>query len=812
MLGQDLRYGIRAMRKSLGFTTVAVLSLALGIGTTTALFSVVYGVLISPYPYARPGEIWAPEMQDLKDARQGRDSYHLSEYLQVRKLSAFSDVMATSWDNLLLSGDHPPESLQAVLLSGNAFSFLGVAPVVGRTILPSDVNAAGEPEPVAVISFKAWQRWFAGDPAAIGKMLRLNDRMYTVIGVMPPRFGWYGNDSLWVPLATNGDRERWVNAIMRLAPGVTAKAAEQQLHVQHLALASATPVEFPKNGFRTRLNNYLDITVASGTMQESLRLLFGGVAFLLLIACANVANLQLARATTRAREVAVRMSIGAGRGHVFRQFLTESVLLSVAGGLLGLLLSVGLTRAIMALMPSFYLPNEARITVNGYVLAFSAIVSVLTGILFGLAPARQSSRVDLTTVLNQTTRGEGAGAAGGRTRAALVIVEVALAVVLLVGGALTIRGFQARQSVPLGFTPDGVLMVSLPLPPQRYPAYEQRIEFARSVLERVQALPGVESAAIGNGGFPYGGLQSDLSIEGREQAERLRTSVSLISADYAKVLKIPLLLGRAVSEQEIARASRVAVINEAAARLWPAGRSPVGSTVRLGVLAGAMRSILAPAGASGAAVLVVGVIGDTRHPSIREQPAPAVFIPYTLLAPTGRTLAVRAQGKPMGMLNAIRQVVSATDRDQPVARPITLEELMGFETGQARFNLSLFSFFGLLGLALAGAGIYSVLSYTVARRTHEIGIRLALGAQRGTVLALMLGMGARLAAVGLVIGVGGSISLGRYLRSEVFEVPVTDPVSLGGVSLVLAACALLACYIPARRAARMDPTAALRHD
>ena len=356
-LAQDLAYALRSFRRSPGFVLVALLSLTLGIGATSAIFSVVYGVLISPYPYAKPHEIWAPEVRSL-DGRSGRGPQSVDEFLRMRALPAFSDVMATSWDTVLLTGEYAPESFGGILLSGNAFNFLGVPPEVGRTIQPTDVSSTGDPEPVVVLSHRVWLRLFSGGPAAIGRTLRLNGRPHTVIGVMPPRFGWYGNDTIWLPLGTRQREGRVVNAIVRLAPGVSPAAAEQQLHAFQLQFAKENPAAFPSQGFTTTLRNYLDVTVASGEMQTSLRLLLGAVAFLLLIACANVANLQLARGSARSREMAVRQSIGAGRARLLRQLLTESVLLSLMGGVAGVLFAMGAIAAIVGLMPEFYVPNE----------------------------------------------------------------------------------------------------------------------------------------------------------------------------------------------------------------------------------------------------------------------------------------------------------------------------------------------------------------------------------------------------------------------------------------------------------------------
>jgi putative ABC transport system permease protein len=815
-LWQDFRYGLRVLRKSPMTTVVALLSLALGIGATTAIFSVVYGVLIAPYPYARPNEIWAPGIRSARNPQQGRRDYHPSEYLELQKLPAFAQVMATSPENQLLTGDRAPENFTAVTVTANAFQFLGVEAVLGRTILPSDIKADGQAEPVVVLSYQAWQRLFNGSPEALGKTLVLDDKAQTVIGVMPPRFGWWTHDGGWLPMPVVRLRDRTVFPIVRLQPGVSKAVGEQQLQALHLRLAKDTPAYYPKDGFIVGLSNYMDITVAAGEMYASLRLLFGAVGFLLLIACANVANLQMARATARTREISLRMSLGAGRARVMRQLLTESIVLSLTGGALGVLFAVALTRAIVALMPEFYVPNEARMTVNGWVLLFSLGVSAATGILFGLVPALQCSRLDLVEALKDAGKGPGVRAASGRMRNLLVVAEVALSVILLVGASLTIRGFVNLQRTELGFQPERVLMVGIQLPAKRYATHEKRVAFTQNILQRVSSLPGAQSAAIGNGGLPFGGPQSAYSIEGHPQEESQPIRVGLISADYPRTLGIPLLSGRAFTGQEVAQAEPVALINLAASKLWPAGESPIGKRIRLELLAkppGGMlpSQRLAQAGAP-SFVTVAGILGDTKNDGLQKPPAPAVFVPYTMIAPTGRTVAVRTRGSPMLLLNAVRQQVSEVDKDQPISRPITLEEVLGYETVQPRFNMALLSFFGGLGLALAAFGIFSVLNYSVVRRTHEIGVRMALGAEQRDVLALMLGLGAKLVLAGLTAGLVGSILLSRFLRSEIFQVPVTDPVALLGVATLLTTAALLACLVPARRAARLDPVTALRHE
>jgi putative ABC transport system permease protein len=802
---QDLGYAVRMFRHSPSFVLVALLSLTLGIGATSAIFSVVYGVLIAPYPYAKPDEIWAPEVRAL-DGRGGR-AYQLNEVPRLAELPAFSDVMATSIETVLLTGEFSPESFGGVLLSGNAFNFLGVSPVVGRTLQPTDIRPDGQAEPVVVLSHRLWLRLFDGSPSAIGRTLRLNGRPHTIVGVMPPRFGWYGSEGFWLPLAPTRTDLPFVAPIVRLAPGVSQAVAEAQLSAFDRQLALESPATFPTKGFRTNLRNYLDVTVASGDMQNSLRLLLGAVGFLLLIACANVANLQLARGTARAREMAVRMSIGAGRGRLLRQLLTESVLLSLAGGVFGVLFAFGTIQSIVALMPTFYVPNESRVTLNTPVLLFSLVVSLLTGIVFGLVPALQTSRPDMTDAL-KANRSTGAGTHGGRTRNLLVVVEVALSVVLLVSAALTVRTFVVLQNLDSGINGAHVLLVGVPLPPEKYPTLEQRNRFAQDLLERVGHLPGVEAATLG---LPLGGPQSPFTIVGQVADESRRITLNLVGADHLRTFGIALRGGRMFDAADVRRGDRVAVINEAAVKLWPAGENPIGARLRLGVLEHAPARTLVDI-ARPPEVTIVGVIANTRNAGLQTAPLPVVAMPYSIIAPLQRTLAVRSAGDPNLLLNPVRAEVRAMDAEQPLGRPITLSEVLGESLIQPRFTMALFSAFAVLGLALAGAGIYSVLSFHVTRRTHELGVRMALGAPRRHVLALMLTMGGRLVFLGLAIGIATSLASTRLLRSQLFGVQSADPIAYAAVAGLLALVAFVACYIPARRAAGVDPMVALRQE
>jgi putative ABC transport system permease protein len=807
----DVRYGMRMLRQTPALTAVALLSLGLGIGAATSMFSVIYGVLIEPYPYSRPSEIWSAAYRSTKNPQRWGIAYRVSAYLRMRQMPAWRETMATLPENRLLTGSRAPETFHTIQVTANAFQFLAVQPEIGRTILPSDIGPDGRPEHVIVLTDKAWRRLFDGRADALGQKLVLNDVPHTVIGVMPSRFGWWTDDGGWTPLDLDPREPHAIFPIVRLASGVSPRAGEQQLETLLQDLVRESPADFPNEPVRALLKNYMDMTVASGSMESSLRLLFGAVGFLLLIACANVANLQLARATARAKEIVLRMAVGAGRARVLRQLLTENLLLAVAGGLLGVAFAKGIMLGVEALMPSFYKPNEARIVLNWYVMAFTAAVALVTGMLFGLAPALQCSRLDLVETLKEAAKGSGAGSRGGRTRNFLVIVEVALSVILVVGAGLTVHGFVQLQQTALGFQPERVLTLDLQLPPKRYATWEQRVAFTQKLMEGVAAIPGAQSAAIGNGGLPFGGIRSPYTIDGQSAPDAERIAVGLISQDYGRTLGIPLLAGRAFTSQDIAHAEHFAVINRAAARLWPNGTDPVGRRIHLNWLDKPQGVLPAPGTPTGD-LTVVGVMADTRNDGLTSPTVPQVFLPYTVVAPTGRALVVRAMGNPMQLLSAVRQQVNQIDKEVPVNRPMTMEELVGQEVKQPRFNMALFTFFGALGLALAAVGLFGLLSYSVAQRTHEIGVRMALGAERSHVLGLVMAAGGRLVLAGVALGLAASFVLGRYLRSEVFSVPVTDPISIAGAVVVLAATAFVACMAPARRAARLEPMSALRHD
>ena len=507
----------------------------------------------------------------------------------------------------------------------------------------------------------------------------------------------------------------------------------------------------------TVLNNYMDITQASGPMKSSLDLLLAAVGLLLLIACVNVANLQLARMTARSREIAMRSAIGAGRGRLVRQLLTESVVLSLLGGVLGVLFSFALVQAIVALIPPDSVPNEARITVNGYVLLFSLAVSMLTGILFGIVPALRSSHPDLAEAMKDGGNGTGGSIRGQATRSGLVVIEIALSVILLTGASLAIRSFVNLLRTDPGFQPEKTLAMNVDLQPDRYPTLEQRNTFDRELVENISNLPGVQAVAIGNGGMPYSEWESTYSLEGQPRAEGQKVVVSLISNNYLRTLGISLKRGRNFTAAEVENGRPVALINESAARLWPAGTDPTGQRMQVDALAQPLKPpVLVSAGIS-PNVTIVGVVGDTKNNGLRNATSPAVYLPYTLIAPPTRELAVRTFGEPASVLNAVRQKIHAMDKGMAMGRPLTIDEMLGNETEQPRFNMALFTGFAAFGLVLAAIGIYSVISYNVTQRVHEIGVRMALGASRTHILRWVLSAAARVAMLGMFIGLCGSV-------------------------------------------------------
>jgi putative ABC transport system permease protein len=803
-LGQDVSYALRMLRKSPGFAAVSVLILSLGIGVTTAMFSLIYGVLIDPYPYEKANEIWAPEIRDVKTGRG--INFTVGDYLEISKLPAVESAMATSYDSAILSGEFDPYAISSRRITGTAFPFLGVAPVAGRTFTPADIKPSGSAEPVAVLTFKLWLKLYHGSRDAIGRTIILNDEPYEVIGVMPERFGWYTDNGLWMPLSTT-DLKRQASPIFRLKPGVTKEVAEQQLLALFRRLAREDPGRFPKDGFTAVVNNYLDVTQASGQMRASLDMLFCVVGILLLIACTNVANLQLARGTSRNREIAVRMALGAGRSRIVRQLLTESLGLSLLGGVAGVGVAYAIKQIVMAVMPATNIPNEARVTINLWVLAFSFGISVLTGILFGLAPALQSTRSELNDALKDGGHGGGVGGArGARTRNTLVVAEVALSALLLFGAGLAVRGFVGLQQIDRGFNPDGLSLLRVPLGAKKYNTEEKRSAFTGELLAGLQTIPGVTSTATGS--LPGYDRDFAVTIPGQPKPSG-GFVVGFVNADYFRTFGMGMRDGQTFTPEQVTRGDRVAVINESARKYWLGGSDPIGRTIEMDTPFDD-----SPAATKDAlkAIMVIGVIADTRPLNPSDPPRPVAFVPYTLHENRDLVVFVRSSVKPESLFRQFGAELRSLDKEQPMADPWDVDQVLDRYVAQPRFNMTLFTGFAGIALALAAAGIYSVLSYSVTQRTREIGVRIALGAERGDILRLVFGSGGRMVVAGLVLGLGGSVALAMVLKSQVFGVPLLDPFALASSGLLLCAAAALACLVPARRAAGVNPLVALRCD
>jgi putative ABC transport system permease protein len=790
------------MRRNPGFASVAVITVALGICVNTAVFSVVYGILLNPFPYAKTGQIRVPSIVDARDGRRMRLA--VGDYIEMAGLPAVASAMATGTRWATLTGNQDAEMIAPAMMSVGAFEFLGVRPLLGRTIGPNDIDSNGEAEPVAVLNFRYWKARFNGDPAAIGRTIRIDGAPHVVVGVMPPRFDWYTRE-LWIPLATN-DPKAEVSPVIRLKPGITKEIADQQLLALSLRLAAEAPARFPRGGFRAFFDDFLNAgryggEMVNGETRASLHLLSYAVGFLLLIACSNVANLLLARGATRRREIAVRLALGASRQRLIRQLLTESVGMSLLGGAVGVLFAFGLTRLIVALMPSIYVPDEAQVAMNGWVLLFAAGVSMLTGILFGLVPALQSTRSGVNEALKDAGYASG-GLGSARTRGMLVVAEVALSVVLLAGATLMIRGFVDLERIDRGFRTEKTLMLRIPLTPRHYPTAEQRNALARLFLERIRALPGVTSAAIGT--VPDLDAHSTVEIPGQPKPVDW-LPLNFVGTDYLDTLGIRLLEGRNLMAQEIAHGDHVALISESAAKLWTDGSSPIGRTIDVAALGGG-----AAVANTDNPLTIVGIVADTRARNLRDPPPRVVFAPYTLRTlPSPILFFVRTQLDPAAQANSIGAVLRELDPEQPITAGVT-EDAMNLQVSQPRFNVMLFGGLAGAALALAAAGIYGVLSYTVVQRTREIGIRMALGARREDVLWLILGESLLLASVGILIGVSAAIGAGRLISSRVYGMAPLDVPELALAVILMFSVAVLASYVPTQRATKVDPLAALR--
>ncbi|HVG21442.1 MAG TPA: ABC transporter permease [Blastocatellia bacterium] len=792
---QDLRYGIRLLVKRPGFTVVAIITLALGIGANTAIFSVVNAVLLRPLPYPEPERLVTlrsnqslPDLDDIK--------------AQSQSFESLGGAVMQAQD---FTGEAEPLQVQAALVNADLFKALGARAAIGRTISEEEDRFGGEP--VVVLSHGFWQRHFGGAPDVIGKTVPLSGNSYTVIGVMPADFTMpRENPDLWAavrvanPVAARFRGVHFLRTYFRLKPGVSIAQAHSEMENTDRWLEQQYPEE--NKNRRTELIPLHERVV--GSTRPALLILFGAVGLVLLIACANFANLLLARAAARQQEIVIRAALGAARRRLVRQMVTESVLLSALGGAFGLVLATWGIDLLVALKPA-NLPRLSAIGIDLWVLAFTFGVSILTGILFGLAPALSASHLDVNEVLKEGGRGGTGGGASHLLRRLLVISEIALALVLLIGAGLLIKGLWLLRSVDPGFRAENILTMRVELPESRYKEIPKQTAFRQGLIDGLSSLPGVEASMISE--LPLSGdqLTHNFIIEGRPPlvvGEEPELMTRTVGGDYFRVMSIPLLQGRDFTAQDRGDTPAVGLVNESFAREYFPGENPIGA--RISWARGPRQWMT-----------IIGVVGDVKHSGLNQPEEPAFYSSYAQLNQPWKRwmyLAVRSSMDTSTLTNEVKKQIWAIDKLIPVTRVQTMTQVMAASIAGQQFNMTLMGIFAGVALALAAVGIYGVTSYSVTQRTREIGIRMALGAQGRDVLKLILRQGAALAGTGVAIGLAAAVALTRLMSSLLYGVSATDPLTFAVISLLLTGVALGACFVPARRATKVDPGVALRHE
>jgi putative ABC transport system permease protein len=804
-LGQDLRYGFRTLLKNPSFTMIAVIALALGIGANSAIFSVVNTVLLRPLPYEDPDRlvmVW----EDATKHGYPRDTPAAANYIDWRNQNhVFEDMAAVADLSANLTGAGDPERIDGSRANASLFSVLGTAPQLGRAFTPEEDQPGANK--VVMLSNRLWQRRFAADVSIIGKQVILNGQSHTVVGVMPAQFQFPNQDvELWVPIAFTSQQagsrgSHYLQVVARLKPGVSVPQAQAEMNT----IAARLQQQYPEQ------NTDLGAVVVPlhehvvGDIRPALLILLGAVGLVLLIACANVANLLLARAAVRQKEIAVRVAFGASRWRLIRQFLTESILLATVGGVFGLVLSLIGIR----LLTSFIPPNISQvkaITLDTRVLGFTLLVSLLTGVIFGLVPALQASMFNPNETLKEGGRDSSAGNRGNRIRALLVIAEVAVSLVLLIGAGLLINSFMRLRSVDPGFKTENLLTMKIVLPALKYPDLAQRSAFYTDLLQRVEALPGVKSAAVTTNLPLYRqGNSVGTEIEGRPApppGQEIIVVTRVVSPKYLTTMGIPLLRGRQFGPEETAKMPGSVIISETMARRYWPGEDPIGKRLTPGRNASPDDWFQ-----------IIGIAKDIRQFELNADPKPQMYLPFVqadFFAPGD--LVVKTDVDPIGLAATVRRTVWEIDKDQPVSNIKTMDEIAAESVARQRFSMLLLTIFAAVALVLAAVGIYGVMSYSVTHRRSEIGIRMALGAQKSDVLKLTVGQGLKLVLIGVGFGLAGAFALTRLMASLLFGVGATDPGTFITISVLLVSVALLANYIPARRATKVDPLAALRYE
>ncbi len=807
-LWQDLRYGVRMLVKNPGFTLVAVLTLALGIGANTTIFSVVNAVLLRPLQYPNAERIVA--VQELNE-KSSRVQVTPANFLDWRAQNTVFEHLAAIFTRTanLIVGDES-ERIDLAMTSADFFQVFGVQPQLGRFFLPEEERAGHDP--VAVISYGLWQRRFGGDPALIGKSIMLDGQAYTVIGIAPAGFQYPDKTEAWIPpfqqvptisAQMNIERARgfgFLSAVGLLKPHVSVK----QAHDEMTLITARLRQQYPDTNNK-RFNRVVSLqTHLVGESSAALLLLLGAVALVLLIACANVANLLLARAASRHKEIAVRLALGATRLRLVRQLLVESVLLALLGGAVGLLLGWWGVDLMRGLLPVDF-PRAQSIGVDLRVLGFALFVSVGTGVVFGLAPALQSTNPDVNESLKESARGTAGGARHNRLRSLLIVSEVALSLMLLIGAGLLFRSFLRLQAVELGFRPQRVLTFRLTPSGANFRQDPQYSAFYSQVAERIETLPGVDAVGVINTLPLVKGPTTAFRVEGRPLLTPDKwpgVNYRSVNPDYFRAINVPILKGRALDAHDNETAPLAVLVNQSLVRRDFAGEDPVGKRINLGGTRDGQPIWFE----------IVGVVADVRSLELSTEPTPEIYTSYLQDPFAGMSFVVRSAVEPASLVPAVREAARQVDKAQPVAEVREMEQIVSEAAAQPRFNALLLSLFAGVALLLAAAGIYGVMSYSVTQRTHEIGLRMALGAQRWDVLRMVFGQGMKLVGLGMALGLIGAFVVTRLLGSLLYGVGTTDPMTFGGVAVLLALVALTACYIPAQRAMKIDPMIALRYE
>src|SRR6202790_1421498 len=802
---QDLRYAIRQIRKSPGFTFTTLLSLTLGIGATTAIFSVVYGVLLDPYPYRDADRMVHVELRDKTDRRGDLLFVSGTEYQELRRASSIDDVFLQKQRQQTLTGRQFPISVTVGQYSPNLFTYMGVPAAVGRGFTPSDAPG-GNASPVAVLSYVFWQKQFGANRNVVGQTIELDHALYSVIGVAAPRFTW-GDSDVYVPGTPTADPHDYWMAFIKLKPGAKHPAVAAELQVLVNRFVKDDPRDFRR-----------DRKVAIVTLNEEvlgrfsgmLVLLFAAVIALLVIGCANVSILLLARGIARQHERAVRASIGASRGRLIRQLLTEAVLLSLAGAGLGVLAAYRGVSTLSSMLPLYSFPHEAAIRVNGNVLAFTAAVAVITGILFGISPAWQLSHPPISELIQANSTKVTGSARSRNTHRLLIAGQVALTLLLMAGAGGAMKTFIAKIHTPLGFDPDHVIALNVAMPKGASTTWQERINQTEMVRQAVAQAPGVAEAGVSTSWFPgFGGFNAKIEIQSKPTLTDSQAVLTLVSPQLLSALRIPLLRGRIFDDAESRRGAHLAMVNQAFAKQYLGDLDPIGQSVRSPMLK-IDRPNLLSAQSPDDWLEVIGVVGDAKNDGLEHPVKPAIFLPYSFVLGPGQTYLVRASGDPETTIRSVKERLREINSEFVVDRDHTLSwwlETDGW--GKERFIATLFSLFAVLALVLAATGLYSVVSFSVTQRTQELGIRMALGARRGTVVQLVLGSTAAMLGAGVAVGLLLSVILNRVVASWAGG-SSRDPLTLLAAASILVLVAGIACVLPAWRAASIDPMRALR--